>query len=53
MNDAELNRIKDAYKRTATLNGALTKQDFVREVLGDAAGPQLAEVSYCNLKKEV
>ncbi|KAB7505762.1 Ubiquitin carboxyl-terminal hydrolase 32 [Armadillidium nasatum] len=44
--DAELSRIKDAFKRLGTLNGALSKQAFVREVLGDAVSSQLAELIF-------
>lgn len=46
VSDAEFTRLKDAYKRTATLNGAITKQAFIREVLGDGVPLQLAEVEH-------
>lgn len=46
VSDGEFTRLKDAYKRTATLNGAITKQAFIREVLGDGVPLQLAEVHY-------
>ncbi len=44
MTDAELKRLKDAFKRSSTLNGYMTKQVFVREVLGDGVPAKLAEV---------
>ena len=43
--DAELKRLKDAFKRSSTLNGYMTKQILVREVLGDGVPAKLAEVS--------
>ncbi|XP_071551468.1 ubiquitin carboxyl-terminal hydrolase 32 isoform X3 [Panulirus ornatus] len=46
VSDAEFNRLKDAYKRTATLNGAITKQAFIREVLGEGVPLQLAELIF-------
>ena len=44
MTDAELKRLKDAFKRSSTLNGYMTKQVFIREVLGDGVPVKLAEV---------
>ncbi|KAK4322970.1 hypothetical protein Pmani_006294 [Petrolisthes manimaculis] len=46
VSDAEYTRLKDAYKRTATLNGAVTKQGFIREVLGEGVPQQLAELIF-------
>ncbi|XP_027228164.1 ubiquitin carboxyl-terminal hydrolase 32 isoform X2 [Penaeus vannamei] len=46
VSDAELTRLKDAYKRTATLNGSITKQAFIREVLGEGVPLQLAELIF-------
>ncbi|XP_045101683.1 ubiquitin carboxyl-terminal hydrolase 32-like isoform X2 [Portunus trituberculatus] len=46
VSDGEFTRLKDAYKRTATLNGAITKQAFIREVLGDGVPLQLAELVF-------
>ncbi|XP_069942664.1 ubiquitin carboxyl-terminal hydrolase 32 isoform X4 [Cherax quadricarinatus] len=46
VSDAEFTRLKDAYKRTATLNGAITKQAFIREVLGEGVPLQLAELIF-------
>ena len=43
--DAELKRLKDAFKRSSTFNGYMTKQILVREVLGDGVPAKLAEVS--------
>lgn len=42
--DAELKRLKDAFKRSSTLSGYMTKNIFVKEVLGDGVPTQLAEV---------
>ena len=44
MTDSELKRLKDAFKRSSTLNGYMTKQVFIREVLGDGVPAKLAEV---------
>ena len=41
--DAELKRLKEAFKRSSTLNGFMTKPVFVREVLGDGFPPVLAD----------
>ncbi|XP_068211640.1 ubiquitin carboxyl-terminal hydrolase 32 isoform X1 [Palaemon carinicauda] len=46
VSESELSRLKDAYKRTATLNGAITKQAFIREVLGEGVPLQLAELIF-------
>ncbi|CAH1801921.1 unnamed protein product [Owenia fusiformis] len=43
VSDTELKRLKDAFKRSATLNGFLSKQVFMREVLGDTVPAKLAE----------
>jgi hypothetical protein len=44
VNEAELKRLKDAFKRTSTINGCMTKPLFVREVLGDGVPPNISEV---------
>ena len=41
--DAELKRLKEAFKRSSTLNGFMTKPVFIREVLGDGFPPVLAD----------
>ncbi|XP_076059243.1 ubiquitin specific protease 32 isoform X2 [Oratosquilla oratoria] len=46
VSESELSRLKDAYKRTATLNGSITKQAFIREVLGEGVPNQLAELIF-------
>lgn len=42
--DAELQRLKDAFKRSSTLSSHMTRNLFVREVLGDSVPPRLADV---------
>ena len=44
MSDAELRRLKEAFKRTSTLSGFMTRQAFIKEVLGDGMPIKLAEV---------
>ena len=44
MTDAELQRLKDAFKRSSTLGGHMTRNVFIREVLGDGVPMRLAEV---------
>ena len=39
-----MKRLKDAFKRYSTINGYMTKNVFVKEVLGDGVPVQLAEV---------
>ena len=41
--DAELKRLKEAFKRSSALNGFMTKAVFVREVLGDGFPIVLAD----------
>ena len=53
MTDAELRRLKDAFKRSSTLNGYMTKPVFIREVLGDGVPARLAEVSNQNFVRTV
>lgn len=45
VNDLELKRLKDAFKRSSTLSGYMMKNVFIREVFGDVVPTQLAEVS--------
>ena len=45
VSDGELKRLKDAFKRSSTLSGYMTKPTFIREVLGDGVPLRLAEVS--------
>lgn len=42
--EAELKRLKEAFKRASTLNGWMTENLFVREVLWDGVPPKLAQV---------
>ncbi|KAG1684339.1 Ubiquitin carboxyl-terminal hydrolase 32 [Nymphon striatum] len=46
VNDSELARLRDAFKRAATQSGTITKQTFVKEVLGDTFPVKLAEHIY-------
>ncbi|XP_046979817.1 ubiquitin carboxyl-terminal hydrolase 32 [Schistocerca americana] len=41
--EAELKRLKEAFKRVSTVNGCITKQSFVKDVLGDGVPTQIAE----------
>jgi len=43
--EPELKRIKDAFKRASNVNGFLSKQDFVKDVLGEGVPTAVAEVS--------
>lgn len=43
VSDAEIKRLRDAFKRASTLNGMMTKAIFVKEVLGDGMPSKLAE----------
>ncbi len=51
--DGELKRLKDAFKRSSTLNGYMTKSVFIKEVLGDGVPPRLAEVNILLKKPEL
>ena len=42
--DSELKRLKDAFKRSASLGGYMTRQMFIREVLGDGVPQGMADV---------
>jgi len=42
--DAELKRLKEAFKRVSTLNGCITKQSFIKDVLGEGVPTPVAEV---------
>lgn len=44
--DAELKRLKEAFKRVSTLNGCITKQSFIKDVLGEGVPTPVAEVSF-------
>jgi len=44
VNDAELKRLKEAFKRSSSLGGYMTRQFFIRDVLGDGVPVRLAEV---------
>lgn len=43
--DAELKRLKEAFKRVSTLNGCITKQSFIKDVMGEGVPTPVAEVS--------
>ena len=40
-----LQRIEEAFRRTAAATGYLPQATFIREVVGDAVPPKLSEVS--------
>jgi ubiquitin carboxyl-terminal hydrolase 6/32 len=43
--DLELKRLKEAFKRVSTLNGCITKQSFIKDVMGEGVPTPVAEVS--------
>ncbi|XP_046684242.1 ubiquitin carboxyl-terminal hydrolase 32 isoform X2 [Homalodisca vitripennis] len=44
--EAELKRLKEAFKRLSNLNGFISKQSFVKDVLGDGVPVAVAEYIY-------
>lgn len=44
MTEAEFKRLKEAFKRSSNLNGLISKQSFVKDVLGDGVPVPVAEV---------
>ena len=46
VNEAELKRLKDAFRRVSTVSGFMTESLFVREVLWDGVPPKIAQVGY-------
>ncbi|XP_071030491.1 ubiquitin carboxyl-terminal hydrolase 32-like [Oncorhynchus clarkii lewisi] len=44
--NVELQRLKDAFRRTSGLSCYMSQQCFLREVLGDVVPPRIAEVIY-------
>jgi len=44
VSEAELKRLKEAFKRSSSLSGYMSKTAFFREVLGDNVPLRLAEV---------
>ncbi|CAH0394748.1 unnamed protein product [Bemisia tabaci] len=46
VSEAELKRLKEAFKRIAPLNGFISKQLFVKDVLGENVPPVVAEHIY-------
>ncbi|KAL0994176.1 hypothetical protein UPYG_G00118780 [Umbra pygmaea] len=44
--DVELQRLKDAFRRTCGLSCYMSQQCFIKEVLGDVVPPRVAEVIY-------
>uniref|UniRef100_A0A3P8ZZ19 Ubiquitin carboxyl-terminal hydrolase 32 n=1 Tax=Esox lucius TaxID=8010 RepID=A0A3P8ZZ19_ESOLU len=44
--DVELQRLKDAFRRTSGLSCYMSQQCFIKEVLGDVVPPRVAEVIY-------
>ena len=44
VNEAELKRLKDAFRRVSTVSGFMTESLFVREVLWDGVPPKIAQV---------
>jgi len=47
--EPELKRLKEAFKRSSSLSGYMSKNAFFREVLGDIVPLRLAEVMYCSV----
>lgn len=45
MSEPELKRLKEAFKRSSSLSGYMSKNAFLREVLGDNVPLRLAEVT--------
>jgi len=46
VSERELKRLKEAFKRSSSLSGYMSKNAFFREVLGDNVPLRLAEVKY-------
>ena len=46
MSEPELKRLKEAFKRSSSLSGYMSRNAFFREVLGDNVPLRLAEVTY-------
>jgi ubiquitin carboxyl-terminal hydrolase 6/32 len=46
INDSEIKRLREAFKRLSPVNGAITKHSFIREVLGDGVPLSIAEYIY-------
>lgn len=44
--DAELKRLKDAFKRVSTISGFMTENLFMREVLWDGVPPKIAQLLF-------
>ncbi|XP_052801941.1 ubiquitin carboxyl-terminal hydrolase 32-like [Mya arenaria] len=44
--DAELKRLKDAFKRVSTIGGFMTETVFMREVLWDTVPPKIAQMLF-------
>ncbi|KAJ7995851.1 hypothetical protein DPEC_G00231010 [Dallia pectoralis] len=44
--DVELQRLKDAFRRTSGLSCYMSQQCFIKEVLGDVVPPRVSEVIY-------
>ena len=49
VSESELKRLKEAFKRSSSLSGYMSKNAFFREVLGDNVPLRLAEVTYVPL----
>jgi len=47
--EPELKRLKEAFKRSSSLSGYMSKNAFFREVLGDIVPLRLAEVTCCTV----
>ena len=48
--EAELKRLREAFKKTSSVNGCVSKNSFVKDVLGDGIPAPIAEVillSFC------
>ena len=51
VNEGELKRLKDAFRRVSTVSGFMTEVLFIREVLWDGVPPKIAQVGILTLKR--
>ena len=53
VSDAELKRLKDAFKRVPSVSGFMSENVFMREVLWDGVPPKLAQVTIESCKRKL
>ncbi|XP_050522495.1 ubiquitin carboxyl-terminal hydrolase 32 [Daktulosphaira vitifoliae] len=46
INDSELKRLREAFKRLSPINGVISKHSFIKEVLGDGVPLSIADYIY-------